>query len=166
MVKLREKGLVKKIGYSIYSPAELDSLFSTYQPDIVQAPMNIIDRRIQTSGWLRKLYSNNVEVHARSCFLQGLLLMPPAERPQQFMRFNKLWQLMDRWLVAENLSALSACMQFMYAVPEVDKVVVGVNSPDQFREILAVGPDNRINFPEEFSSEDPELIDPSLWTRQ
>ena len=38
--------------------------------------MNIIDRRLELSGWLERLSDEGVEVHARSVFLQGLLLMP------------------------------------------------------------------------------------------
>ena len=70
---LKESNLTDKVGISIYEPSELPILFDKYKFDIVQTPMNILDRRIIESGWLKKLKVSNVEVHARSIFLQGLL---------------------------------------------------------------------------------------------
>ena len=74
--KLKSRKLIKKLGVSIYDPAELDRLMSLMEIDIVQAPLNIIDRRLEVSGWLSKLHKSGIEVHTRSTFLQGLLLMP------------------------------------------------------------------------------------------
>ena len=49
------ENIVKKIGLSIYEPKELDLYFKDYDFKIVQTPINIFDRRIFTSGWLKKL---------------------------------------------------------------------------------------------------------------
>ena len=73
--ELKRKKIVKKVGYSIYSPWELDELYEPFPPDIVQAPYNILDRRLSLSGWLDRLSSNDIEIHIRSVFLQGLLLL-------------------------------------------------------------------------------------------
>ena len=53
---------------------ELDHLITLMDINIVQAPLNIIDRRLETSGWLSKLYKNGIEVHTRSSFLQDCYL--------------------------------------------------------------------------------------------
>ena len=52
---LKEKGLVKKIGVSIYSPNELESLKKDFSFDLIQAPFNLIDQRLLYSGWMKKL---------------------------------------------------------------------------------------------------------------
>ena len=87
--ELKNRGIVKKIGFSIYGPEELEQLWMRYRPDIIQAPFNIFDQRLKTSGWLEKLHNNNVEIHVRSIFLQGLLLMNKDDRPEEFNL--KLW---------------------------------------------------------------------------
>ena len=49
LVNLKQEGLIKKFGVSIYAPTELDSLLSripNFVPDIVQAPLNVIDQSI------------------------------------------------------------------------------------------------------------------------
>ena len=75
LLSLKKSGTVQKIGISVYSPDEFTELFSEYDFDIVQCPFNLIDRRLVNSGWLAKLKALGVEVHVRSSFLQGLLLM-------------------------------------------------------------------------------------------
>ena len=71
----KKNGLVKKIGISIYSPYQLEEISKNFDYDIVQSPLNLIDRRLEESGWLSKLHKKNIEVHIRSVFLQGLLLL-------------------------------------------------------------------------------------------
>ena len=78
---LKEKGLTQKIGISVYNPEQIESVLQKYGVDLVQAPFNVVDRRPQTSGSLAKLKGQGIEVHTRSAFLQGLLAMPPNQRP-------------------------------------------------------------------------------------
>src|SRR3989338_1375415 len=71
---LKETGQVQKVGISIYAPSELEVLTKQYCFDLVQAPFNLVDCRLHTSGWLKRLKDEGVEIHTRSAFLQGLLL--------------------------------------------------------------------------------------------
>ena len=70
---LKKLGLVKKIGISIYSTDELVSILDSYDIDIVQLPLNIFNREAINNDILKILKSRDIEIHARSCFLQGLL---------------------------------------------------------------------------------------------
>ena len=85
---MKRQGLVNKIGI-LYGPDDLDKL-AGFDFDIVQAPMNIIDRRLKNSGWLERLNNKGIETHIRSAFLQGLLLMPPDNRPEYFKPWHVL----------------------------------------------------------------------------
>jgi aryl-alcohol dehydrogenase-like predicted oxidoreductase len=87
----KDQGFVEKIGVSIYDPKELDSLPTKFKFDLVQAPYNIIDRRLALSGWLTKLHQAGTEIHVRSVFLQGLLLMKAEKKPLIFNRWQQLW---------------------------------------------------------------------------
>ena len=80
LLKQKKRGLIRKIGYSIYNPKQLDKLFPEFRPDIVQSPYSILDRRLKKSGWLKKLKDKNIEIHIRSIFLQGLLLLEKRKR--------------------------------------------------------------------------------------
>jgi preprotein translocase subunit SecY len=70
---------VRKIGASIYNPLDLEEMSKTFRFDLIQAPFNLVDRRLQKTGWLKKLKDKGVEIHTRSAFLQGLLLMSPKK---------------------------------------------------------------------------------------
>ena len=94
---LKEKGIINKMGVSIYNPEDLDGL-PLEHIEIVQAPYNILDVRLFTSGAAKKLKDLGVELHTRSAFLQGLLLMPAKDRPAKFKRWDDLWSKWDSWL--------------------------------------------------------------------
>jgi aryl-alcohol dehydrogenase-like predicted oxidoreductase len=164
LVESREQGRVEKIGVSVYGPDELEALWSRYQFDLVQAPFNILDRRLVTSGWMARLREAGTEVHVRSVFLQGLLLMDAVNRPRKFNRWQPLWSKWHRWLDGQALTPLQACLGFVMSQPEVDRVVVGVDSVGQLREILgSIGVATTIP-PNNLMSADSALINPSCWS--
>ena len=160
---LKEAGRVQKIGVSIYAPSELDALASQYRFDLVQAPFNLVDRRLYTSGWLQRLQDDGVEVHVRSAFLQGLLLMPEAVIPPKFAPWADLWKKWHGWLAHNDMSAVDACVAFPLGFPEIDRVVVGADSLNQLEQIIrAAARPAPIDLPD-LRSDAEELINPARW---
>ena len=162
---LKEKGLVEKIGVSISSPKELDVLIPNFRFDLVQAPLNLIDRRLINTGWMKRLKDAGVEIHTRSSFLQGLLLIKQAEIPSKFLQWNGLWKQWHHWLLDSNISALQASLSFSLSFPEIDQVIVGVNSSDQLLEIISASRNTLKNNLPNLASEDENLINPSNWLK-
>lgn len=160
---IKEGGLVKKIGVSVYNPDELESIWNVFTPDIVQAPLNIMDRRLESSGWLSRLKSTGVEVHTRSCFLQGLLLMSPEDRPSRFSKWQKLFYEWDLWLEESSISPVKACLDYVLSHDEVDYTVVGVESVVQLEEIISYTDAPKIKVPDSISCSDEDLVNPSRW---
>jgi aryl-alcohol dehydrogenase-like predicted oxidoreductase len=161
--ELREQGVIQKIGYSIYEPTELDNFYEKFQPDIIQSPYNILDNRLENSGWLQRLSDESVEVHARSIFLQGLLLMSKIDRPFYFKKWDNLWQKWHQWLKETNITALEASLSFANNEDRISKIVVGIDSVKQLQEILTVSK-NKLKTNEIcFTSDDVKLINPSKW---
>ena len=105
---LKEQGLVKKIGFSAYIDNQLIKIIERFDIDIIQLPMNILDNRLINNGLLNKLYSRGIEIHTRSVFLQGLLLMDMDKRPKYFDRWSNLWKFWYEWLTDNKLSPLEA----------------------------------------------------------
>ncbi len=161
--QLKYDGLVQKIGISIYDPATLDALFKNYRFDIVQSPLNIFDRRLVDTGWLSRLAQQGTEVHVRSVFLQGLLLMIPRDRPQQFNRFSTLWNQWDGWLNDTGLTPLQACICFALMFQQISNVIIGVDNLSQLKEILQAAEAPIPHIPGELQSNDQYLINPSRW---
>lgn len=163
LVGLRTLGLTKKIGVSIYAPEELDHLVEVMDFDLVQAPLNILDRRLIDSGWAERLSANGVELHTRSAFLQGLLLMSPDQRPTKFSKWHSVWTEWARWLGDTGLTPLQACLAYVLGVEDTEKVVVGVDSVVQLREILDASQSTLPSLPDWKEPIDPVLINPSKW---
>ena len=159
----RDSGAVESLGVSIYSPSELDALWPVFQPTLVQAPLNVLDRRLIRSNWLERLQAERVRVHTRSAFLQGLLLMPGERRPHYFRPWSHLLDNWTAWCRDAGCSPLRAAIGFPLSQPGVERVVVGVDSVAQLEEILDAAGPGCIAPPDELHSDDLALLEPSRW---
>jgi aryl-alcohol dehydrogenase-like predicted oxidoreductase len=163
LLRLKDSGKVEKIGISIYEPSELDDLCAHFAFDLVQAPFNVFDRRLATSGWLRRLHAEGVEIHVRSAFLQGLLLSEAGGSPAGFERWESLWSSWRAWVTAAGLDSLRAALGHVLSYPEIDRVVVGVDSLRQLNEILACAQSGPQRAPETLATADIDLLNPARW---
>ena len=160
---LKDTGRVQKIGVSIYAPNELDVLIPQYPIDLVQAPFNLVDRRLHISGWMQRLKSEGVEIHTRSAFLQGLLLMPYEAIPSKFSPWAELWRKWHEWLSRHNVSAVKACMAFPLLFPEIERVVIGADSVSQLEQIVVAASKVTTNELPDLRCDAEDLINPSRW---
>ncbi len=161
---LKKKGFVKKIGVSVYSPEELDDIWAKFTPDIVQLPFNLVDRRFLDSGWLSRLQNYQVELHTRSSFLQGVLLMPYEEVIQKFAGWSELWSKWFTWLGDTQISPVFACLNFVLNFSEIDKVIIGVDHSHHLADTLnALTHNSEISEFPLIANNDINLINPSFW---
>lgn len=164
LIDLKSQGLIKKIGVSIYSPSELDLVLNDFDIDLVQAPVNLFDRSMESTGIGKQLKEKGIEVHARSIFLQGLLLMKPESRPKKFSRWHKVFEVFGNWLAANNKTALEATLKYVDQLSFVDKLIVGVDSKLHLEQILAALNSGSVDIPVFFDHKDTRLINPSRWS--
>lgn len=163
--QLKQDGLVQKIGISIYDPSELNSILilGRFQLDLVQAPFNIFDHRLIDTGWMNRLAEQGTELHVRSVFLQGLLLMSPTDRPKKFTRWDQLWSDWDNWLGNNRLTPLQACLCYALSLPQISKVIIGVDSLGQLNEILQAIQSQAPEIPVAIKTDDLDLLNPARW---
>ncbi|WP_085909921.1 aldo/keto reductase [Kiloniella majae] len=136
LMRLKEEGLVKKTGISIYGAEELDKILTYFTPDLVQLPLNIFDQRLLKSGHIQRLKNMNVEVHLRSLYLQGLLLMHQDDLPDFFSSLKPAFSKLDHYCHVYNLSRVEICLAFGYHRPEVNGVIIGVSSESELDELI------------------------------
>lgn len=129
LLSLKTDGYIKKIGFSVYTPQELDSLIESFGiPDLVQVPFSHLDRRFESS--LISLHKKGVEVHTRSTFLQGLFFMNPDEISPFFKPvMGYLRDLKNEFTDLEQLAGF--LLSYVVSRPFIDKVVLGVNNSQQ-----------------------------------
>ncbi|MBI3899066.1 MAG: aldo/keto reductase [Gammaproteobacteria bacterium] len=165
MLRLRASGQVAKIGVSVYDTRQLDDVLERYPVDLVQLPLNVCDRRFISGGHLAALQRAGVEVHARSAFLQGLLLMDDAKIHRYFDPYRDRLRAYFRALADAGLSRLQGALAFVASVPEVDIALVGVTSQVELVQIVdaLAQPLPDYTFFDEFTIADEGLINPSRW---
>lgn len=160
---LKQSGLVKKIGVSVYEPSDLEKLNGKYRFDLVQLPFNVLDNRWYY--WLNELEHKGVEIHVRSIFLQGLLLMPTDQRPNKFGRWFSLLKSWDNWLELNKITPVETCLRYALSFPQISKVIVGVDSKDQLVEILNASVGVLPKVTQEIQTSDVNLLSPANWEK-
>lgn len=165
LIELRRNGLVERLGVSCYRPEEL-RLASTLLPlDLIQIPLNIFDRRFLTDGSLGELKRTGTEIHARSAFLQGLLLQPAALLPERFAPYRSAFEKLHAHASRHGRSLLELALCFMAGCADIDIAVVGVTGTDEL-DAITKAQTLAVNSPmacEGLDCNDERLLNPSLW---
>lgn len=160
---LRDSGVVGAVGVSVGGVEELNLLGGRYLFESVQVPLSLFDRTLIDSGWLERLRALGSEVHVRSIFLQGLLLMNNENRPTYFDKWRSLFVEYEDWLSATNVDAKTACMHFANNIQGLTSVVVGVNSARELADLVELHEGAPMLDELCPSSTDLDLIRPSRW---
>ena len=160
---LKKTNKIKKIGVSIYENQHLSFVLENFDIDLVQLPLNIFDRRLIDNGMLKLLSHKGLEVHARSIFLQGLILMENSSRPRKFDRWDSLWKSWNEWLNDYKISPLEASIRYAISFSEISKVLVGIDSVNQLIEIVDAASGVLPPIPNELYTDDSLLLNPSNW---
>lgn len=164
---IKASGRVTKIGVSVYEGAEIEDALRSYPIDIVQVPWNPIDSRLVVSGTLAHLADRGVEIHARSLFLQGLLLQQPAAIPKRFGPVRDAVEDLDERFRKEGLSRLEGILAAAFARPEISRFICGVTSRVELNAIVvAAQTDHMIkgrNPIPTYRGFDPRYLDPRRW---
>lgn len=168
LLGLQSEGLFDLCGVSVYAPGDLqDSMLES--ADIVQAPANVLDQRFITSGMAQKIRDRGQQFHVRSLFLQGLLLMPAADRPEYFRPWSHELERFDAHVAETGLDPLSFCLEYVARQSQVDRCVVGLERPDQIIQIVEAFKKGQEASNDVFASMENlfcdaiELIDPRYW---
>ncbi len=164
MDDLKSAGLVKKIGVSLYNSEQIDFILDRFDIDLVQLPFNILDQNLYTGNWIKKIKNHNIEIHARSALLQGLLLMSANSIPSYFTPVKKKLDIFYKASKELSLSRLELALGFVMNIDEIDKIVIGVNNVNQLREVVQAA-QIEINSSDlkSLSIDDQNYTNPSLW---
>ena len=158
---LKKKKYFKKIGISIYETSCLNRLVNSYDLDVVQCPYNILDKRILTTGWFDKLKKIDIEIYARSIFLQGLLVNKAIYKKKSFKKWKKKISMWFQSLEKNNISPIDYCLSDIL-VNDFDKIIIGINNFDSLKEIINFRKVD-INKMSHLKINDYKLIDPRKW---
>ncbi|MBY0486078.1 MAG: aldo/keto reductase [Flavobacteriaceae bacterium] len=133
LLEAKKEGKIKKIGYSLYTPEQLERLLDlNYIPDLVQLPYSILDRKFEKQ--LSILKQLGTEVHVRSVFLQGLYFMNPNKLPEKLQPLQDSLVELKNLCIENKVSVGEVALNYVISNPNIDKLVIGIETAEQLRE--------------------------------
>jgi aryl-alcohol dehydrogenase-like predicted oxidoreductase len=131
LVICKEKGLIEKIGVSIYTNKEFEIILDEHNIDLIQLPFNLLDNVNKRNNLIEKAKIKGIEVHTRSVFLQGLFFMNINNIPHKLFPLKtnliQLHEIANAYKVDINTIALNYVMKQQ----NIDKVLFGVDNLNQ-----------------------------------
>ena len=157
----KDNKLIKRIGASIYNDIDSEKLLNHFDLDVIQAPFNLFDNENLTNGFLSKIKSRNIEFHARSIFLQGVLLSKIQDIPKKLSSLFPNLEILDEFCNDNKITRLEACLNYVNSIKEIDYMVIGVDSEVQLNSILKTKPESYSFKNLKFKKNN--FIDPRKW---
>jgi len=169
-LKYKNEGLIKKIGVSIYDENQIKILIKYFDFDLIQIPINLFDQRLLKNSLLLDLKKRNIDIYARSIFLQGLIFLDESSLPLKFKNANKQIEPLNDISLKYNISKEEIALLFVNNITEIDKIVIGVEKISQLQRNIKILSKSEsfnkiktlINF-EDFFIKDTNIIDPRRW---
>lgn len=161
--RLKAEGHVAKVGVSVYNSDQIGSLLERFTPDLIQLPLNALDQRLLKSGDIGKLKDLGVEIHVRSVFLQGLLLMPLDALPPKFAAHKAVLAQWHEEVRRQGLTPKQAALAFVRDIDEVDHLLIGVETVGQLQECLTDYASKGSFDATRLNCNDENLLNPALW---
>ena len=166
LIGLRKRGLVKRIGLSIYSADDLEGI-NPELLDLVQLPLSLYDQRMLHDGTLTRLQSAGTAIHARSVYLQGLLLTPAAQWPHWInSRVRQRQQELEELARQRNCQLIDLALGFVRSQNYLEAAVLGVCSIKELTELesawTGISPWEENEW-RNWALEDADILDPRSW---
>ena len=158
---LKKKKYTRKVGISIYNSKDLKKIKDFKSIDIIQFPLNIFDTDVIDYISLKKI--KNVELHARSILLQGILVNNFKKGKKIFNINYKTLLDWENWCKNNNISKLQACLNFVASIKKLDYIVIGFNKSKQLKEFLNFRNKTSNIYPNIFKNINKKIIDPRKW---
>jgi aryl-alcohol dehydrogenase-like predicted oxidoreductase len=163
---LKKQKKIKKIGISVYDLKTLKRIIKEFKIDIIQIPYNLFDRGQKKKELLNILKKNKIEIHARSIFLQGVLLMDSNKLPQRLKKWKNKFIQLENWCMKNKVSKIQACLNAVLEDKIFNKVLISVENEKQLFQLLnAINKRNKKNYPKNLQTNEKKLIDPRLWKK-
>lgn len=166
MHRLKDEGCIKKIGFSIYNPLQLQYLLDrNVQFDIIQFPYNIFDRQFEP--WLPILKDAEVEVHTRSAFLQGLFFMNPLAIEGKLKPLCSYLERLHSYCMKRSISVEQLAFGYVLNNENVDGALIGIDNHQQFEKNVEVSKfvlrDEDVDFIHSINIKEKDLLNPVNW---
>lgn len=166
LISLRHRGLTNRLGISIYDAEDLKDVGIDLL-DLVQLPLSLLDQRLLQDGTIGYLRQNGVLIHARSLFMQGLILTQPDLWPS-WAGAHVIRHQRALMKLAENkrCNLIDLALGFAKEQEDLNAIVIGICEETQLDELIQAwsreSPWEKDEW-RKWSLEDSNILDPRKW---
>jgi hypothetical protein len=162
--RIRELGFCETLGVSCYTENEVLEAVVNYQDiQAFQVPENILDQRLIHSAELMQLSNTGIKFEVRSIFLQGSMLMEASKMPKSFENYGNYFNNVHTMANSIGITVFDLALLYALSIPWKSSIVVGVNSFQQFEELISFNFSKELVGNYEDLKAPEELIDPRRW---
>lgn len=137
LLNFKEEGKIKKFGFSLYYPDELEILFhDNLQFDMIQVPYNLLDRRFEQ--YFKELNDRGIIIHTRSVFLQGLFFKDYNLLSGKLVEFRNFLININEFAQNHAIPLENIALGIALNNKLINKIVVGVDNSFQLSELIAI----------------------------
>ncbi len=169
--KLKDQGLVRNIGVSIYEEEDAINAAKIDEVDYIQIPYSIFDQRLDKTDFFKLAKKNGKKIFARSAFLQGLFFMAEEKIPSHLQNAKVYLRELDKIINKYNLTRQQAALTFSLKNKNIDYIVFGVDNQEQLKEDISIVEQNIDceqcikELKDKFINIEKNIIFPSLWKK-
>jgi aryl-alcohol dehydrogenase-like predicted oxidoreductase len=167
LLLLKEIGLIKKIGVSIYTNEEFKTVNDDARIDFIQLPFNLLDNSFVKGELISAAKKKRKEVHLRSVFLQGLFFKERDRLPQNLLPLKPYLMQIDEIAARKGMRIEELALNYVGQNDEVDFILMGVDSKEQLDKNLSTIDktiENSVrNEIDQIKVKETELLNPVNW---
>ena len=168
--RMKQDGLVRRVGVSIYEPEEAMKCIDRPNVEFMQLPYSIFDQRMEKAGVFEYAKKDNIQIHSRSAFIQGLILMDENEVPAFLSKAKPIVRKINVLCQRHGLSRISLAMNYVKQQSRISHLVFGVDNINQLIENIQIFrediPTDIIeDIAKEFTDIEADIVMPSLWKK-
>lgn len=159
-------GRIDQLGVSVYSPAEAEFAAELESLHTVQHPLNMLDRRLLQCALIRNRQSVQIQIEARSIFLQGILHLRPEHPAVNRIGATAALKALQDTTAAFGCVAGEIAVAWAFAAG-ADRVLIGVDNAQQLTTLVRSAamrlPDGLLEAIDALPAPAASIIDPRQW---
>ena len=169
LVRLKQQGLIARIGASVYGNEQLEIAIENPHIDFIQLPYNLLDNKAQRGELLARAKVKGKIIHIRSVYLQGLFF----KNTDEISPDSKLYSLKLPIAALQDLAKAAdkplqqIALQYALQNNNIDGVLTGVDTLEQLNQNIALAentlPTSFFDTIDTIRVENIALLNPANW---
>lgn len=169
--KMKELGLAKHVGVSVYYPDEALACFENDCVDYIQSPYSVFDHRMKKANVFEIGESKGFSIDTRTAFIKGLIRLHEDEIPAHLSKAKPILKELDSICDKTGYSRIELAIGYVKREKCINHLVFGIRTLEQLKEDIGAFEKSIPNciFDEmdiAFSDIPADLVVPSLWVRR